>query len=83
MKFTILNWNIGGAKFLEKKTWKERDQTREEINTALRTIIHGPDFGPPPDVLTLQEIVRYQEPADGEIKELHYCPVNDSLASGN
>ena len=81
MKFTILNWNIGGAKFLEEKTRDERKQTRKRINTALRAIIHGPEFGPPPDVVTLQEIVQYREPADAEIKELidpvegyTYCP---------
>lgn len=60
LKFTILNWNIGGAKLLEKKTRKERDHVREELNGHLRHMIAA--HRPRPDVVTLQEIVQYQEP---------------------
>jgi endonuclease/exonuclease/phosphatase family metal-dependent hydrolase len=70
MKFTVLNWNIGGAKFLEEKTREERERTRAKFNEALLTIITDRDVGPQPDVITLQEIVRYREPDDLEVKDL-------------
>lgn len=70
MKFTLLNWNIGGAKFLEEKTRDKRDKTREKINKALLTILTDRAMGPQPDVVTLQEIVRYKEPNDEKVKDI-------------
>ncbi len=70
MRFTVLDWNIGGAKFLEKKTRQERQQIRTNINEALIKILKRADFGPQPDVVTLQEIVRYKEPSDELVQEI-------------
>jgi len=66
MRFTILNWNIGGAKFLEEKTAAERRETRRKLNDALTALIAKTT----PDVVTLQEIVRYKEPDDVEKQDL-------------
>ncbi len=55
MEFKILNWNIGGAKYLEE-TKEKRKKTLTDLNKALRTLIEGNNK---PDVITLQEIVRY------------------------
>jgi hypothetical protein len=52
--FTILNWNIGGAKYLEESENK-RVLTREKLNGELKELINRKD----PHVVTLQEIVRY------------------------
>lgn len=70
MQFTVLNWNIGGAKFLEQKTWDEREKIRSTINKALITILTDRNFGRQPDVVTLQEIVRYKEPSDDKKKDI-------------
>lgn len=83
----ILNWNIGGAKYLglrsglmPNRTPSEpsREEFRRRMNAALRLEIERHD----PDVITLQEVVEYQ--ADGRIEEresvidplagYHYCP---------
>lgn len=68
MRFTILNWNIGGAKFLEEKARDARHETRRKLNNALKGIIASRET--PPDIITLQEIVRYQEPDDVEIQDI-------------
>jgi endonuclease/exonuclease/phosphatase family metal-dependent hydrolase len=68
MRFTILNWNIGGAKFLEEKTRAQRQKTRLTLNDALKRLIASRETAP--DIVTLQEIVRYQEPDDVEIQDL-------------
>ena len=65
MEFTILNWNIGGAKYLEEKRDK-REATREQLNFELRQLISW--YGRP-QVVTLQEIVRYREPGE-DMKDL-------------
>lgn len=64
MKFKVLNWNIAGAKFLEKKK-DEREKYRTELNESLKDLIKAHK----PDVLTLQEIVRYKEPGS-DIRDL-------------
>lgn len=66
MDFKVINWNIGGAKFLETKRKKARDQVRRELNYELRKLVQKHD----PDVITLQEIVRYKEPKDKKVREL-------------
>lgn len=66
MDFKVLNWNIGGAKFLEQKKRSAREGVRKELNSALKKIIR--EYGP--DVVTLQEIVRYKEPKDSGIVDL-------------
>jgi len=68
MRFTILNWNIGGAKFLEEKTKNERKRTRSALNRALRQIIRTRELAP--DVVTLQEIVQYREPDDDKTHDI-------------
>jgi endonuclease/exonuclease/phosphatase family metal-dependent hydrolase len=54
MDFRILNWNIGGARFLKESEPKRKD-TRKQLNNELRWLIRRYN----PDVVTLQEIVRY------------------------
>lgn len=66
MEFRILNWNIGGAKFLETKKRKNRATVRKGLNLALRKLIREHN----PDIVTLQEITRYREPEDRKTKEL-------------
>jgi len=72
MNFTILDWNIGGAKVLEEKTRQERDATRTKINKALTEILTNQigKYGPRPDVVTLQEVVQWRQPNDQEIRDL-------------
>ncbi len=65
MDFKILNWNIGGAKFLETKTANERAELRKRVNGALKILVEGSNLASCPDIITLQEIVRYKEP-DGK-----------------
>lgn len=54
MDFTILNWNIGGAKYLELKK-NERKEFRKNLNDGLKGLIYKYN----PQVISLQEIVRY------------------------
>lgn len=54
MKFTILNWNIAGAKYLEEREEK-REKFKKNINEELRRLLEVYK----PDVITLQEIVKY------------------------
>ena len=54
MDFRILNWNIGGARFL-KESEPKRKETRKQLNSELQWLIKRHN----PDVVTLQEIVRY------------------------
>jgi endonuclease/exonuclease/phosphatase family metal-dependent hydrolase len=70
MQFTVLNWNIGGAKFLEEKARDKREKTRRTFNEALLSILTDRAVGPQPDVVTLQEIVRYKEPDDKRVRDL-------------
>jgi endonuclease/exonuclease/phosphatase family metal-dependent hydrolase len=70
MQITVLNWNIGGAKLLEQKTRQQRKETRDKINRALKRILTDRTIGPQPDVVTLQEIVRYKEPDDQNVNDL-------------
>lgn len=64
MDFRIINWNIGGAKFLEQKENK-RAKTRAKINGELNTLIEKYD----PDVITLQEVVQYRD-SNGDLIDL-------------
>lgn len=57
MDFTILNWNIGGAKYLAEKEEK-RKETKRKINKELQALIEKYNR---PYVITLQEIVRYKK----------------------
>lgn len=58
MDFKILNWNIAGAKFLELKTKEKRKKFRDKLNSALNGL-NGLIEKHSPDVVTLEEIVRY------------------------
>ncbi|NQT39426.1 MAG: endonuclease/exonuclease/phosphatase family protein [Planctomycetes bacterium] len=66
MRFKVLNWNIGGAKFLEEMTNDKRQVTRTLLNKALADIVKEHT----PDVVTLQEIARYKQPDDVEIQDM-------------
>lgn len=67
----LLNWNIGGAKYLElssqSSNLKQGDESREEfrkkLNEALKLEINRHH----PQVVTLQEVVEYQ--ADGRVQD--------------
>ena len=63
MDIRILNWNIGGAKFLEQKRRDKREEVRRNINRELKKLISDNR----PDVITLQEIVRYKQPKDPNV----------------
>ncbi|MBN1866360.1 endonuclease/exonuclease/phosphatase family protein [Candidatus Sumerlaeota bacterium] len=66
MEIKVLNWNIGGAKFLEQKKRPQRDEVRRQLNEALAGLLRKYE----PDVVTLQEVVRYKEPADHAVIDL-------------
>jgi endonuclease/exonuclease/phosphatase family metal-dependent hydrolase len=73
--FAILNWNVGGAKFLEAcgeiKDKDERNKEREKminkLNNELMTVII---FFKRPQIITLQEIVQWKERNDSDIHDL-------------
>ncbi len=86
-KFSILNWNIGGAKYIQEEE-NQREKTRKLINSELCSLIRRFDN---PDVITLQEIVRYG-PSSKDANEIidsisgyHYYPMplidSDRLSS--
>jgi len=62
MEFTVLNWNIGGAKYLEE-TKDKRGKTRQRLNHELQELIKRKN----PHLVTLQEIVRYGTSAQDAI----------------
>jgi|WetSurMetagenome_2_1015567.scaffolds.fasta_scaffold40572_2 endonuclease/exonuclease/phosphatase family metal-dependent hydrolase len=64
MRFTILNWNVGGAKVLEQQNEAKRDEIKLKINEALNGLLTDPNIAPKPDIVTLQEIVQWQQPSD-------------------
>ena len=75
--FIVLNWNVGGAKFLELPSGKPRPwkagmelKCREDYRAALQKAIERlfEDHGRP-DVVCLQEIVQYEE--NGMAKSCH------------
>jgi endonuclease/exonuclease/phosphatase family metal-dependent hydrolase len=59
MELKILNWNVGGAKYLELETKNEKDKFRKKLNAELKTLIKAYED---PHVICLQEIVEYNEP---------------------
>lgn len=64
--FRILNWNIGGAKYLESKPGrltdpKSRDGYHKKLNDYLRAHLSGPES---PHVVTIQEVVEYERYGD-------------------
>lgn len=65
MEFTILNWNIGGAKYLAELP-EERETTREQLNDELKHLIK---WYHRPQIVTLQEIVHYKVPGE-DLKDL-------------
>ncbi|MEE9443448.1 MAG: hypothetical protein V3V99_12355 [candidate division Zixibacteria bacterium] len=77
MEFKVLDWNVGGAKFLEEKKRNKREEYRNKLNAALRTLISRPRQALEPDVITLQEIVRYKEP---DSKKANAVPDPNSVA---
>lgn len=72
----ILNWNVGGAKYLELPSGKARPYEpgtggdfacREEYRTALNAAIrHVIDDAARPPVICLQEIVQYAESGNAD-----------------
>ncbi|HTW91430.1 MAG TPA: endonuclease/exonuclease/phosphatase family protein [bacterium] len=61
-RFSIIDWNIGGARYLEKAD--DRDDVRRHLNQDLQSLIHSEERGHHglPHVIALQEIVQYREP---------------------
>jgi endonuclease/exonuclease/phosphatase family metal-dependent hydrolase len=63
---TLVNWNIGGAKYLELKSGdpannNSREHFRMQLNRSLSGLIDQHN----PDIITLQEIVHYE--ANGDV----------------
>ncbi len=92
----LVNWNIGGAKYLElrkekDKLWKKgddlRDKFKEKLNEALRDVLRLK-----PHVVTLQEVIKYQvdgikEKAEGiieddTIEEQIYSEEHEAIMTG-
>ena len=77
----VVNWNVGGAKYLELKSDKskkhnEDDETREQfrrrLNIALNTLLDGSEW---PEVVTLQEVVQYHESGNTQkARDVIDCP---------
>ncbi len=61
-RLRMLNWNVGGAKFLETPEESDKQKFRDDLNLELQKLIKTN----PPDVITLQEVVEYNKP--GELK---------------
>lgn len=57
MDFKVLNWNIAGAKYLEEPP-RDREKFRKRINDELLRLLSNRK----PDVVTLQEIVKWRLP---------------------
>jgi len=57
MEFKILNWNVGGTKYLELETKEKKEAFRKRLNENLNDLIKKR-----PHVICLQEIVEYYEP---------------------
>jgi len=53
-KFTIMNWNVAGAKYLEDPELR-REEFRLKINETLTRLVKTHE----PDVITLQELVQF------------------------
>lgn len=62
MHLRVLNWNIGGAKYLGLRK-PDRGNFRQDLKTGLEDLLNKYK----PHVITIQEIVEYAEP--GEAKE--------------
>jgi endonuclease/exonuclease/phosphatase family metal-dependent hydrolase len=61
--FTILNWNIGGGKYLEVQS-SDREAMKCKVNEALKSLVEMHQY---PQIITLQEIVEYRAP--GKLKD--------------
>jgi endonuclease/exonuclease/phosphatase family metal-dependent hydrolase len=82
----ILNWNIAGAKYLELRSKESKTNTlpentreafRKRLNEALKKLIETHE----PDVITLQEVCRYEDGKDRNphhvidaVKDYEYFP---------
>ena len=55
--FTILNWNIGGGKYLEIPS-SDRETMKRKTNEALKSLVEICQY---PQIITLQEIVEYRD----------------------
>lgn len=64
-KFCVINWNIGGRNFLELPE-ETRFDLRSQLNKELTYLVKNYQ----PDVVTLQEIVRYKNPHNVVVAEL-------------
>ena len=58
MFFRVLNWNVGGAKYLEIREEKKKIEFRKALNDALNGLIEKYE----PHVVALQEVVEYNKP---------------------
>jgi len=59
-RFKIANWNIGGAKYLQEEESK-RNKIKKDLNFEVNDLIRKQGK---PDVITLQEVVRYGKSKD-------------------
>lgn len=78
----ILNWNIGGAKYLQLKSitspkCHDKSESREHFRKRLNSVLVELIKNNTPDVITLQEVVRYEENGN-EPQALHVIDVPKS-----
>ncbi|MFX1411715.1 MAG: hypothetical protein ACFFA6_15295 [Promethearchaeota archaeon] len=59
-RLKILNWNVGGAKYLELEKEEDKIEFKNELNNSLKHLIKTEK----PHVITLQEIIEYKKPTD-------------------
>lgn len=63
--FKIINWNVAGAKFLQLKSAKNKKLTdkitREDFKKRLNNVLFDLIDTNQPEILTLQEVVRYDD----------------------
>ncbi len=71
----VLNWNIGGAKYLDSNsgllTDKDtREWYRKRLNKQLKNLLTDDGVHPRPDIVTLQEVVEYRACDDRKIQRV-------------
>jgi len=70
--FTLLDWNIGGGKYLETRS-SNRETIRRDINVALKSLIEKCKY---PQIITLQEIVAYRDPGKKKDELVELIDIN-------
>ena len=61
--FRLVNWNVAGAKYLEIKSERKREDFKVDLNRVLHDFTHSAS---PPHIITMQEIVRYHRDGNSD-----------------